>query len=95
MNKMLAVTGVCAALLGLLFCARQGPQKKDNTLEGILEDLNETVVVIKDPEGKEHMFWRETAAEVDAVKGDRVRAVCGTGKGAGRKVRNLLALKKI
>ena len=92
MTRTMALAGAFAAIVGICLCARQAPQNE--TLEGTLEDINDTVAVVKDPNGKEHMFWILPEVKTDVKKGDRVILHYSTQKGTGRKVKNLLDIRK-
>ena len=96
MTKTMALAGAAAAAFGaaVYLCARQAPKNEEKTLEGILEDVNETVAVVKDSAGKEHMFWLSDGIQVEAQKGDQVILRYSTGKKTGRKVKNLIEIRK-
>ena len=97
MTKTIAIAGAAAAAVvtALCLCARQGPKNEEKALEGTLEDVNGTVAVVKDAAGKEHMFWLPLGIQVDAQKGEKVLLHYSTGKNTGRKVKNLLDIRKI
>ena len=95
MTKTIALAGAAAAALALIcFCARQAPKQEEQTLEGTLEDLNGTVAVVRDRSGKDHMFWLYPGIQVEAQKGDSVLLHYSTGKNTGRKVKNLVDIRK-
>ena len=93
-TMVIAVSAAAAVVTAVCFCARQGPKNEEKTLEGTLEDVNGTVAVVKDPAGKEHMFWLSDGIQVEAQKGERVILRYSTGKNTGRKVKNLIDIRK-
>ena len=97
MTKTIAIAGAAAAAVvtAVFLCARQGPRIEEKALEGTLEDVNETVAVVKDAGGREHMFWLPLGIQVEAQKGERVLLHYSTGKNTGRKVKNLLDIRKM
>ena len=94
MTKTIALAGAAAALIALCFCARQAPKNEEKTLEGTLEDLNGTVAVVRDKSGREHMFWLTPGTRTEVRKGDPVVLHYSTGKDTGRKVKNLIDIRK-
>lgn len=94
MTKTIALAGAAAALIALCFCGRHSPEKEEKTMEGTLEDLNETVAVVRDCLGQEHMFWHFPGVPIEARKGETVIAHYSTGKNTQGKLKNLMDMRR-
>ena len=97
MKRILAVAGILTAVLGLVCCGRQGPQKqqgkKQQRMIGILEDQNENVIVVKSPEGREYLFWMNGEINCPAENGDRVSVTYSGESPENGKVMNLISVE--
>ena len=76
MKKILAATCVFTALFSLTGCGRQAPLLKQEadtgTYEGVLEDKNANVVVVRARDGSDRLFWMTEGVTCEADCGDRV-----------------------
>ena len=76
MKKFIAVMALSVAVLSLSACGNQAPLMKQaeptGTYVGVVEEMNDNVVVVTDSEGDSRLFWMTGDVSCNANTGDRV-----------------------
>ena len=76
MKKVIAVFCLCTALMGFTMVGNQAPlfrqTETEGTYEGVLEDKNANVMVVRDAQGDSRLFWMTGSVACDAREGEQV-----------------------
>ena len=97
MKLLPAAVFAAGSILGLACCGRQAPPKNQSgeiSWEGILEDKNDHVIVVRSRKGRERMFWLREGITCDACCGETVRVSYGETAWEGNPVPTVISVSK-